>query len=238
MLAILGVLVVSIALLIGCGGAARGTLEVKVVDPEGSPVAGAEVWVWEEKDFGESPGWIQETSQDGVTFFYLSVGLYVAGLSPQKYYASLEEAGKNVIYIQIEKDGDTVERTIIFPENIGLSEQPDTGTFRKYFSDMGLGELPAGGELPYDIERSVRVFAPGGQICLYGTVVQGVQIFTAIYDVEAKEFVGEKQGFPSPLEVGGFTGCTTLNIPVGKYEIKVYADDVLIAVIPFEVRPD
>lgn len=235
MLAGLVMLIFSVALLTGCGGVGRGTLEVRVVDPEGSPVAGAEVWVCEGQDLGESPGWVGESGQDGVVLFDLSAGLYAAGLSPQRYYASEEEAGKNVIHVQV-REREAVERTLVFPQSIGLSEQPDSVTFRKYFSDMGIGGLPAGGELPYDLKRNVRVFAPGDQICLYGTIVQEVQVTTAIYDVKAKGFIGERQGFPQALSPGGFAGCSAIDIPVGRYEIKVYADDVLIAVIPFEVR--
>lgn len=121
-----------------------------------------------------------------------------------------------------------------------LSEQPDQATFRKYFSEMGLGKLPVGGQLPLDLQQNVNVFAPGDQICLYGTLIQEVQagqISAAIYDLGTKSFVGEKVGLPKPLSRGGFASTSgPTNLPAGKYEYKVYVGDVLVAVFPFEIR--
>jgi len=116
------------------------------------------------------------------------------------------------------------------------SEQPDEATFKKYFSDIGLGKLPADGKLPQDLQRNINVFVSGDKICLYGTVTQEVQISTAIYDLGTKKFIGEKQTYPKPLQKGNFAGCGPLDLPAGKYEYKVYVGDVLVAIFPFEVR--
>ena len=116
-----------------------------------------------------------------------------------------------------------------------LSEQPDQVTFNKYFSDMGLGKIPSGGQLPLDLQQNATVFTQGEQISLYFSVTQEVQVKTAIYDIEAKKVVKEG-GFPGLLTPKNYAGAEPLTIPAGKYEYKVYAGDVLVAVFPFEVR--
>jgi hypothetical protein len=117
-----------------------------------------------------------------------------------------------------------------------LGEQPDEATFKKYFSDMGLGKLPAGGQLPQDIQRNIHVFAPGDQICLYGTLTQEVIVSSAIYDSNSQKPVIEKHGYPRPMPPGGFAGSERIELPEGKYDYKVYAGDVLVAIFPIEIR--
>jgi hypothetical protein len=116
-----------------------------------------------------------------------------------------------------------------------LSEQPDKATYQKYFSDMGLGKLPSGGQLPLDLQQNATVFTQGDQIGVYLSVIKEVQVRTAIYDIEAKKVVKEG-GFPRSLTPSNYAGAEPLTIPAGKYEYKVYAGDVLVAVLPFEVR--
>jgi hypothetical protein len=115
-----------------------------------------------------------------------------------------------------------------------LSEQPDTATFQKYFSELGLGKIPTDGKFPQDLQRNATVFAPGEQICLYGDIIQECQLRNTTYDVGAKKVINEG-GLPKPM-TGGFAAWEPLTIPVGKYEYKVYVTDVLVAVFPFEVR--
>jgi len=115
-----------------------------------------------------------------------------------------------------------------------LSEEPDQATFSKYFKDMGLGKLPPGGQLPLDLQQNVAIFSQGDLICLYGTVIQEVQISARNYNVATKQSV-DAGAPPAPLKLGGFGGSSTLNLSAGKYEYKVYVGDVLVAVFPFEV---
>lgn len=117
-----------------------------------------------------------------------------------------------------------------------ISELPDEETFKIYFTDMGLGNLPTGGQLPMDLKENVDVFNRGEQICLYGTIVKEVTVATAIYKPATKTFVIEKMSYPRSLTEGGFAGCGTLDIPAGKYEYKAYVGDALVALFPFEVR--
>jgi hypothetical protein len=115
-----------------------------------------------------------------------------------------------------------------------LSEEPDKATFSKYFTDMGLGRIPAGGKLPLDLHKNISVFAQGDQFAHYGTVIQEVQASALYYNVATKESVNAGAP-PTPLKVGGFVGSSTLDLSPGKYEYKVYVGAVLVAVFPFEV---
>lgn len=116
-----------------------------------------------------------------------------------------------------------------------LSEQPDTATYQKYFSELGVGKMPAEVKNPpMDLQKNVTVFTAGDQICLYGTLILESQIRSAIYDVGSKKVIKEG-GLPKPM-TGGFAGWEPLNIPAGKYEYKVYVGDVLVGVFSFEVR--
>lgn len=115
-----------------------------------------------------------------------------------------------------------------------LSEQLDKATYQRYFSDIGLGKLPSGGQLPLDLQQNATIFTQGDQIGVYLSVIQEVQVRTAIYDIEAKKIVKEG-GFPKSLTPSNYAGAEPLTIPAGKYEYKVYAGDVLVAVLPFEV---
>jgi hypothetical protein len=117
----------------------------------------------------------------------------------------------------------------------GLSEQPDKATYQKYFSELGIGKMPAEVKNPpFDLQKNVSVFTTGDQICLYGTLTQECQIRNAIYDVSAKKVV-KTGGLPKPM-TGGFAGWEPVDLPAGKYEYKVYVGDALVGVFPFEVR--
>ena len=114
--------------------------------------------------------------------------------------------------------------------------EPDEATFGKYFSDMGLGKLPPGEKLPHGLQLEAAVFAPSDGLCIYGTAIKEVQLSLATYDTTAKEFVSDKLALPQALQKGGFASCSSVNLPTGKYEYEVYAGEILIAALPFEVR--
>jgi len=121
------------------------------------------------------------------------------------------------------------------PDGITLSEQPDTATFRKYFKELGLGKLPADvKDFPTNLQKNATIFTAGDQICLYGDIILECQLRNTVYDVVADNVINEG-GLPKPM-TGGFAGWEPLTIPVGEYEYKVYVNDVLVGVFPFEVR--
>lgn len=130
----------------------------------------------------------------------------------------------------------TVSSSTIIPTPTStLSEQPDMVTFAEYFADMGLGRIPAGGQMPNDLEEDVTVFFTGDDICLYGTVILEVEMTAEFYNTGTGETIitGSPPGF---LAMGGFASSNIIDIASGKYEYKVYASGILVAVFPFEVR--
>lgn len=119
--------------------------------------------------------------------------------------------------------------------SIGTSEKPDSEVFEKYFLDIGLGKISSDGKFPEDIQQNVYIFSSNEQICLYGNITKEATISTAIFSLETNDFIIGKQEIPQPLKKGGFASCGRLNIPDGRYEYKVYIEDILVAVLPFEI---
>jgi len=118
-----------------------------------------------------------------------------------------------------------------------LSEQPDKATFAKYFSEMWIGRLPPGATSPADLERNVTVFAAGDNIYLScSTLVPQVPMLAKYYNVATKQSVTSNVGIPAQPKTGNFGSWAKLELSTGKYELKIYVDNVLVAVFPFEVR--
>jgi hypothetical protein len=105
---------------------------------------------------------------------------------------------------------------------------------------MGIGKLTPVGSLPQELQQNVPVFAVGDQMVLYGNIIKECpQPRYEIYDVQTDAVIkGEGLSFPTikPGYAAGFISVATLDLPVGKYEYKVYVGDVFVAVFPFEVR--
>ncbi len=114
-----------------------------------------------------------------------------------------------------------------------LSEQPDMATFRKYFSELGIGKLPEDGKPPLDLQKNASVFAPGEKLLLYGSAIQDITISSRYYNLETREAI---DGGQFVQKAGGFASGGTLSLPAGQYEYKVYVEQVLVGVFPFEVR--
>jgi hypothetical protein len=237
-----GVLIFFVIILIinGCGQQ-RGTLEVTVTSGEKAE-PGAEVWVWEEKNFGGNPDYVQQTGQDGKTLFHLKEGIHVISLSPPKYYPTDEDTSKNVIYAEI-KPGETTSKTLKLPEGTAdtttagtqLSEQPDQQKYAEYLTDLGLGSVKQGMKLPEGLEENVKTFKAGEQACIYGNLIKETTMQSSIYNTTAKKEVQPKGGPQQTMSKGGFAGCSSVNLPAGKYEYKVYIGEALVGVFPFEV---
>ncbi len=236
-----GVLIFFVIILIinGCGQK-YGTLEVTVTGDDEKAVPGAEVWVWEKENFGGNPDNVQQTGQDGKTLFQLKEGMYVVSLAPPKYYPNNDDAGKNVVYLEI-KAGETTTKTLKLPETreekkpIELSEQPDQQKYAEYLSELGLGRVKQGMKLPEGLEKDVIVFKTGQQACIYGNLIKEAILQSSVYDTTAKREV-QSRGGPQQTMNQGFAGCSPLNIPTGKYEYKVYIGEALVGVFPFEIQ--
>ena len=122
-----------------------------------------------------------------------------------------------------------------------LSEQPDKAKYNEYFTEFYLGKLPLGTDAnPSNVPIKTAVFiASEDQFCTVWTQKKDIPAGSfsgAIYDTVAKKDFQPKTAFPMALNAGGHMGSEPLTYPLGKYENKVYIDDVLVVVIPFEVR--
>jgi len=84
------------------------------------------------------------------------------------------------------------------------------------------------------------VFTSADQFCtsleIKKTIPSG-SFSVAIYDTVKKDYLQPKTVFPVELKKGGSVGCNgVIDQPAGKYEYKIYIDDVLTAVLPYEVK--
>ncbi len=125
------------------------------------------------------------------------------------------------------------------PANQTLSEQPNQAKFNEYLTKANLGKLPANEEFnPFKVVPAT-VFTSADKFCssldIKKTIISG-SLSVAVYDAVKKDYFQPKAVFPVELKKGGSVGCGSLDQPVGKYEYKIYIDDVLAVVLPFEVK--
>lgn len=123
----------------------------------------------------------------------------------------------------------------------GQSEQPNSATAAEYLSDIYLGKMAIGKTIGDDgFPMKTNIFTVGtDQFCTMMTLKKMIpsgSAAIAIYDVVAKRDDQPKTVFPRALTVGGNGGCGSLTQSTGKYEYKLYVDDVLVSVLPFEVK--
>lgn len=127
------------------------------------------------------------------------------------------------------------------PVNNTLSEQPNKAKYDEYLSDIYLGKMAIGKKIGTDgFPTKTNMFTAGtdlfcSMMTLKKTIFSG-HIATAVYDVVAKKDNQPKTSFPMELKSGGSGGCGDLTQTAGKYEYKLFIDDVLVAVLPFEVK--
>lgn len=120
-----------------------------------------------------------------------------------------------------------------------LSEQPNQAKFNEYLTKANLGKLPADEEFnPFKVAPAT-VFTSADQFCtsleIKKTITSG-SLSIAVYDIVKKDYFQLKTVFPVELKKGGSIGCSSLDQLAGKYEYKIYIDDVLAVVLPFEVK--
>ena len=122
-----------------------------------------------------------------------------------------------------------------------LSEQPNKAKYDEYFTEFYLFKLPIGTEMGASnppVKTAVFITSED----LFGSVMSVIKdipagsIAGAVYDTVAKKDFEPKTAFPMALKASNYAGTQPLTYPPGKYEYKVYIDDVLVVVIPFEVR--
>lgn len=120
-----------------------------------------------------------------------------------------------------------------------LSEQPNQQKFNEYFTEAAVAKLPVGVEFsPFAVQKT-DTFVTGEKFCTTLSMKKKIlagTLATSVYDVNSKQVVQPKSSFPQDVGPGGSIGCEDLSWPVGKYEYKIYVDDVLAVVDLFEVK--
>ena len=120
-----------------------------------------------------------------------------------------------------------------------LSEQPNKAKFDEYLTNAYLAKLPGG--VPFDpraVEKT-KIFVSSDQFCTSMDIKKDIAtdtLATAVYDGVAKQDVQPKSVFPMLMRQGNTIGCEPLSYSAGKYEFKIYLDNVLAVVLPFEVK--
>lgn len=149
---------------------------------------------------------------------------------------------KGVCNKKTEKTQIWVPKPVIQPSpSTKDSEVPNTVKFNEYFSDFYLGKMNIGKIIGTDgFPTKTTVFTKGVDLfCTMMSVKKAIaaqHFANAIYDVTAKIYFQPKTYFPRELVAGGSGGCNDLDQPKGTYEDRIYIDDVLVAVLPFEVK--
>lgn len=121
-----------------------------------------------------------------------------------------------------------------------LSEQPDTAKFNEYFTEAYLSKLAIGEQIGPGNSTKTTVFdLTKDQFCNNFTskkdIPSGVMA-GAIYDVTNKTYIQEKAAYPMEFKQGGTSGCEPESWSAGQYEYKIYVSDILVAVLPFEIK--
>jgi hypothetical protein len=134
----------------------------------------------------------------------------------------------------------TAVAAIETPATEQLSEQPDKAKYDEYFTEFYLAKLPVGTDMGASnppVKTTVFI-ASEDQFGSIMSVIKDIpagSIAGAVYDTVAKKDFEPKMAFPMALKASNYAGFQPLKYPTGKYEYKVYIDDVLVVVIPFEV---
>ena len=121
------------------------------------------------------------------------------------------------------------------------SDRPNKLKFNEHFSDFYLGKMDIGKVIGTDgFPTKTTIFTKGvdlfcSMMSVKKTIAPG-HIANAIYDVNARTYIQPKSFFPGKIDAGGSGGCSSLDQSKGVYEDRIYVDDVLVAVLPFEVK--
>ena len=174
-----------------------------------------------------------------LVLLFFMLGLALAGCTTQNKTAG--EITTSQTETTTAAETTTAEKTAAETKSTEqLSEQPDKAKYDEYFTDFYLGKLPLGTDAnPSNLPIKTTVFTLEDQFCTVWTQKKDIfagSISGAIYDTVAKKDFEPKTAFPMALNAGGHMGSQPLTYPPGKYEYKIYINDVLVIVIPFEVR--
>jgi len=121
-----------------------------------------------------------------------------------------------------------------------LSEQPNSATFNQYFSEAYLAKLAIGQQVGPSNTTKTTTFNPiTDQFCVNFMIKKTISseiMSTAIYSAATKTDIEPKAAVGRELATGGSSGCQDTVQTAGHYEYKVYLNNVLAAVLPFDIQ--
>jgi hypothetical protein len=116
-------------------------------------------------------------------------------------------------------------------------EEPDKELFSRYFSDIGLGGTR--GFFVVYVEENVSTFLPHQTAYLYGGFKNKKNFIfrTAVLNLETNNFIKRCATTASSNGSDGFSmeALEWAFLRPGSYEYRIYVEDTLVAVLPFEV---
>lgn len=122
-----------------------------------------------------------------------------------------------------------------------LSEQLDKEKFNEYFSEVHLAKIPTGEELNPLKTINTESFSPKDQFCTFLNVKRTIpanRLSWTFYDANSKKDLTERNITPVEITAENNFGCTNLTYPAGKYEQRIFIDDVLVIALPFEIKQE
>ena len=143
------------------------------------------------------------------------------------------------VLIQTENLEQTPALPIVSEPEEGFSEQPNQAKFNEYFTNAWMGKLSQGQQFDPQKVVKTKVFLATDQMCISMDMKKDIaaeQLSTAFYDKSAGNYIRPKSDFPQKLTSGNMVGCESIDFPAGEYEQKIYVDDVLAIILPFEIK--
>lgn len=122
------------------------------------------------------------------------------------------------------------------------SEKADAKKFSEYFKSIALGKLALGKKVspPKVVPTKTNVFTTKDQFCITLEVKKDIPagvVGTALYSIETQQNVKDQSVSTEVTKAGSMSSCGSLiGLPFGRYEVKIYVDNVLAGVYPFTYK--
>lgn len=122
------------------------------------------------------------------------------------------------------------------------SEKADAQKLSEYFKSITLGKLALGKKVspPKVVPTKTTAFTSKDQFCITLDVKKDIPVgvvATALYSVELQQNIKDKEASTDVTKAGSMSSCGSLEgLPYGRYEVKIYVDDVLAGVYPFTYK--
>ncbi|MDD5726763.1 MAG: hypothetical protein PHC53_05185 [Patescibacteria group bacterium] len=122
------------------------------------------------------------------------------------------------------------------------SEKGDAQKLSEYFKSITLGKLALGKKVspPKVVPIKTTAFTSKDQFCITLNVKKDIPVgvvATALYSVELQQNIKDKEASTDVTKAGSISSCGSLTgLPYGRYEVKIYVDDVLAGVYPFTYK--